>query len=44
VIEVIGGDVPDEFALCDAENLPYPVKYDDLELTIGDEVVDENLM
>jgi len=44
VMEAIGSDVPDEYPVGDVDNLPYPVKYDDLELTFGDEVVYDDLM
>lgn len=44
VMKAIGGDVPDETSLGDADALPYPVKYDDLVLTIGEEVAYDNLI
>lgn len=44
VMEAIGADMPNEYRLGDVDELAYPVKYDDLELTIGDQVVYDDLM
>ncbi|WP_318568855.1 hypothetical protein [Salinigranum marinum] len=44
VMEAIGADVPNEYTLGDVDDLAYPVKYDDLKLTIGDKVVYDDLM